>query len=150
MCKTKNSFLLRKNCNLHYENNRTMSNALPIKPTEGELEILSLLWKHGRASVRTIHEEINKTRESGYTTTLKLMQIMHEKGLLLRDDSSKVHIYFPAIAKEKTQKMLLGKFIHNLYEGSAASLVMQALGTAKPKKDELEKIEALIAELKKK
>lgn len=120
------------------------------KPTEGELEILSILWKYGEAPVRTVHEEINRVRESGYTTTLKLMQIMFEKGLLTRNDSAKTHIYRPALAKEKTQKQIVGKIINNLFEGSATNLVMQALGTSKPKKEELEKIEALISELKKK
>ncbi len=74
-----------------------------VKPTEGELEILQVLWERGKATVREVHETILKTKEAGYTTTLKLMQIMFEKGLVTRDDSAKTHIYQPNVSKEKTQ-----------------------------------------------
>ena len=87
----------------------TMSTIKYIKPTESELEILQVLWDRGLASVREVHEELSKTKDAGYTTTLKLMQIMHEKGLVKRDDSIKTHIYQPAVSREKTQKHLLGK-----------------------------------------
>src|ERR1700761_1400089 len=79
-----------------------------IKPTESELEILQVLWEKDKASVREVHEELLKTKEAGYTTTLKLMQIMYEKGLVSRDDTFKTHIYKPAVSREKTQQHLLG------------------------------------------
>lgn len=120
-----------------------------IKPTESELEILQVLWAKGTASVREVHEELSRTKEAGYTTTLKLMQIMHEKGLVRRDDSVKTHIYQPAVSREKTQKHLLGKMINTVFGGSTTQLVMQALGNHKASPDELEEIQQLIENLKK-
>jgi BlaI family transcriptional regulator, penicillinase repressor len=119
-----------------------------IKPTESELEILQVLWQKGLASVREVHEELLKTKEAGYTTTLKLMQIMNEKGLVKRDDSVKTHIYQPAVSKEKTQKHMLGKMINTLFGGSATELVIQALGNHKATADELEEIQKLLTEMK--
>ena len=119
-----------------------------IKPTESELEILQVLWDRNLASVREVHEELSKTKESGYTTTLKLMQIMHEKGLVKRDDSSKTHIYQASVSKEKTQKHLLGKMINNLFGGSPTTLVLQALGNHKASPAELEEIQQLLNNLK--
>jgi len=119
------------------------------KPTESELEILQVLWDRGTASVRDVHEELLKTKEAGYTTTLKLMQIMHEKGLVKRDDSIKTHIYQAAVSKEKTQKHLLGKMIDTLFGGSPTQLVMQALGNHKASEMELEEIQKLLDNLKK-
>ncbi|MBP6025588.1 BlaI/MecI/CopY family transcriptional regulator [Ferruginibacter sp.] len=119
------------------------------KPTESELEILQVLWANNTATVRTVHEELSKTKDAGYTTTLKLMQIMHEKGLVTRDDSSKTHIYQPAVSREKTQKQFLNKMIDTLFAGSSANLVLQALGGHDASQAELEKIQALINELKK-
>src|ERR1700749_1417320 len=112
-----------------------------IKPKESELEILQVLWIKNQASVREVHEELLKTKEAGYTTTLKLMQIMHEKGLVKRDDSSKTHIYQAIISKEKTQKHLVGKMINTLFGGSPTELVLQALGNHKPSPAELEEIQ---------
>jgi len=122
-----------------------------IKPTESELEIRQVLWSHGTATVRDVHEELSKTKDVGYTTTLKLMQIMHEKGIVKRDDSMKTHIYQPAINKEKTQKHLLNKMIDNLFGGSPTQLVIQALGDNQHKanREELDKIQALLDSLKK-
>ncbi len=126
-----------------------MSSSRMIKPTESELEILQILWSRGLATVREVHEELSKSKEAGYTTTLKLMQIMHEKGLVKRDDSMRTHVYQPAVNKEKTQKHLLGKMIDNLFGGSSTQLVMQALGENKVSSEELEKIQALLNDLKK-
>jgi len=120
-----------------------------IKPTESELEILQILWKKGNASVREVHEELLQTKEAGYTTTLKLMQIMHEKGLVKRDDSIKTHIYQAAVSKEKTQKHLLNKMIDSLFGGSSGELVMQALGNHKASAEELEEIQKILDNLKK-
>ena len=119
-----------------------------IKPTEGELEILSVLWDKGTATVREVHDELCKTKEAGYTTTLKLMQIMFEKDLVTRDTSSKTHIYKPAVTREKTQKQFVNKMINSLFAGSSAELVMHALGGHQASNDELEKIQSLIDELK--
>jgi len=129
-------------------NEFTMSTIKYIKPTESELEILQVLWSRGLASVREVHEELSKTKDAGYTTTLKLMQIMHEKGLVKRDDSVKTHIYQPAVSKEKTQKHLLGKMINTLFGGSTTQLVMQALGNHKASADELDEIQKLLNNLK--
>ena len=120
-----------------------------IKPTESELEILQILWKKGNASVREVHEELLQTKEAGYTTTLKLMQIMHEKGLVKRDDSIKTHIYQASVSKEKTQKHLLNKMIDTLFGGSPGELVMQALGNHKASAEELEEIQKILDNLKK-
>ncbi len=125
-----------------------MSAPKRIKPTESELEILNVLWVKGLASVREVHEELLKNKEAGYTTTLKLMQIMHEKGLVIRDDSFKTHIYQPAVTREKTQQHLLGKMIDTLFGGSASQLVIQALGNHTASADELAEIEKLLVEMK--
>lgn len=119
-----------------------------FKPTESELEILQVLWNEKSATVRQVHEELSKTKDSGYTTTLKLMQIMHEKGLVTRNDSSKTHIYHPAVSRENTQKQFVNKMIDTLFAGSSANLVLQALGGHQASKDELEKIQSLIDQLK--
>jgi len=119
-----------------------------IKPTESELEILRVLWEKDTASVREVHEDLAKSKEVGYTTTLKLMQIMHEKGLVKRDDSIKTHIYQAAVTKERTQKHLLGKMINTLFGGSSTELVLQALGNHKASPEELEEIQQLLNNLK--
>ncbi len=121
-----------------------------IKPTESELEILSVLWDLKKASVRMVHEKLSAHKDSGYTTTLKLMQIMHEKKLVTRDDSSKTHIYEPAVSKESTQNQFLHRMIDNLFSGSSTELVLQALGHQNASQEELLKIEALIKTLKSK
>jgi len=119
------------------------------KPTESELEILAVLWNKESATVRSVHEELSKTKDSGYTTTLKLMQIMLEKGLVTRDDSSKTHIYQPAVSREKTQNQFLNRMIDTLFAGSSSNLVLQALGGHSASEEELEKIQELINQLKK-
>ena len=128
-----------------------MSNTKYVKPTESELEILQVLWTKGIATVREVHEELAKSKDVGYTTTLKLMQIMHEKGLVKRDDSIRTHIYQAAVNKERTQKHLLTKMIDSLFGGSPTQLVIQALGNGdhKASREELDKIQALLDNLKK-
>lgn len=120
-----------------------------MKPTESELEILTILWKEGSASVGKVHEEICKLKNVGYTTTLKLMQIMHEKKMVIRDESAKKHIYTPSVSKEETQTYLVHKLINNLFEGSPTSLILQALGNHKATIEELNEIEKCINDLKK-
>ncbi len=132
-----------------YEINRNRMLTKILKPTESELEILQVLWNEKSATVRTVHEALSKTKESGYTTTLKLMQIMFEKGLVIRNDSSKTHIYQPAVTREKTQKQFLNKMINTLFAGSSANLVLQALGGHHASEAELEQIQELINQLKK-
>ena len=132
-----------------YEINRNMTIIKHTRPTESELEILQVLWNKESATVRTVHEELSKTKDSGYTTTLKLMQIMFEKGLVSRDDSNKTHIYQPAVSREKTQKLFLNKMIDTLFAGSSTNLVLQALGGHAASEEELEKIQLLINDLKK-
>jgi len=127
-----------------------MSTIKAIKPTESELEILQILWSKGLATVREVHEDLASTKDVGYTTTLKLMQIMHEKGLVKRDDSMRTHVYQAAVNKERTQKHLLGKMIDSLFGGSPTQLVIQALGEHKASPEELEKIQALLNDLKQK
>jgi BlaI family transcriptional regulator, penicillinase repressor len=120
-----------------------------LKPTESELEILQILWDKEQATVREVHEELSKNKDSGYTTTLKLLQIMFEKGIVTRDDSSKTHIYTAAVSKQKTQKQLLDKMINTLFAGSSTQLVLQALGNQKASKDELDEIQKYLDNLKK-
>jgi predicted transcriptional regulator len=113
---------------------------MEIRPTESELEILQVLWRMGQATVRDVHEELAKTKASGYTTTLKLMQIMDEKGLVLRDTSSKTHVYRAAYTQEKAQTNALDKILSTVFEGSTSDLVIQALGHHKASKDEIDAI----------
>ena len=120
-----------------------------VKPTEGELEILRVIWDKGLASVRDVHEELAKTKDVGYTTTLKLMQIMNEKGLVKRDKSTRAHYYTAAVSQEKTQKHLVAKMIDGLFGGSPARLVIQALGNYKASEEEIEEIQQLLNNLKK-
>lgn len=119
-----------------------------LKPTESELEILQVLWQRGKATVREVHEELSTTKDAGYTTTLKLMQIMNEKGLVKRDDSNKTHIYEALVSKEKTQQHIVGKLMNTLFDGSASQLVMRALGGNKPSKKEIDEIQKIIDQLK--
>jgi predicted transcriptional regulator len=127
-----------------------MASTKYIKPTESELEILQVLWQRGLATVREVHEELSKTKDVGYTTTLKLMQIMHEKGIVKRDESVRTHVYQSAVNKERTQKHLLSKMIDSLFGGSSTQLVLQALGNEqKVSEEELEQIQNLLDNLKK-
>lgn len=122
-----------------------------VKPTESELEILNILWTRDIATVREVHEELAKFKDVGYTTTLKLMQIMHDKGLVKRDESMRTHVYQAGVNREKTQKHLLNKMIDSLFGGSSTQLVLQALGNGEQKvsAEELNKIQTLIDNLKK-
>ncbi len=120
-----------------------MSNQ-PSKPTEAELEILQVLWQHGPATVRFVNEKLNQKKEVGYTTTLKLMQIMAEKGLVKRNEENRSHLYEASLTEEATQKHLLDKFLDVAFRGSASKLVMQALGTHKASKEELAQIRELL------
>lgn len=117
------------------------------KPTESELEILALLWEMGTASVRQIHEKLSKNKATGYTTTLKIMQIMLTKGLVKRDEENRSHIYSPAISQKETQKSLVNNFMSTAFGGSAKNLVMHALGQGDTSKEELKEIRDFLDKL---
>jgi predicted transcriptional regulator len=117
-------------------------------PTDREVTILGILWDKGPSTVREVNEAMNQDGATGYTTTLKLMQIMTEKGLLLRDESQFKHIYKPAISEEKTQKQLVGDLLDRAFAGSAEKLVMRALSAKKVSAKELGKIRKILAEYK--
>ncbi|RYE05376.1 MAG: BlaI/MecI/CopY family transcriptional regulator [Sphingobacteriales bacterium] len=121
-----------------------------LKPTESELEILQILWSRGACTVREVHEDLDKNKDVGYTTTLKLMQIMHEKGLVTRNTDAKSHVYTAAINQNATQQQLVGKMIDNVFNGSAARLVMQALGNRKATSQEIDEIKKYLDNLENK
>ena len=121
------------------------------QPTDAELEILQILWKAGPSTVRFINERLNEQQEKeiGYTTTLKLMQIMTEKKLLSRNTETRTHVYLAEAVQDDTQKALLKKFVDAAFQGSATSLVMQALGNHQTSQEELDEIKALIEKIEK-
>lgn len=121
-----------------------------FKPTDSEMEILQILWDKGASSVREINDILNERRDVGYTTTLKLMQIMNDKGLVIRDTASRSHIYSAKALEQDTKNNLIKDFINLAFQGSAMNLVMQALGNWKSSKDELNELKSLISELENK
>ena len=121
-----------------------------IKATESELEILNILWASGQATVRKVHEQLALKKDAGYTTTLKLMQIMLEKQLVSRDVAGKSHIYTAAVNQEQAQGQIVQRVIDTVFNGSAMQMVMQALGNHKASKAELELIRKYLEEKTKK
>jgi predicted transcriptional regulator len=119
------------------------------KPTEAELEILQILWENGPSTVRFINDKLNRSRSVGYTTTLKIMQIMTEKDLVKRNEENRSHIYTAAYKREETRKVLLDKLIKTAFGGSSSKLVMQALGNKKTSKEEIEEIRKFLDEIEK-
>ena len=117
------------------------------KPTEAELEILQVLWSHGPSSVRFVHEQLSDKKEVFYTTTLKTMQVMHEKGLLSRDTSSRSHIYTSEVSKVSVQATLLSRFKETVFGGSTSQLILSALGSESIRKEELEALKSLINQI---
>lgn len=113
---------------------------MEVKPTESELEILQVIWKKGQCTVRDVHEELAKNKDAGYTTTLKLMQIMHDKGMVERDTTSKTHLYKALVSREQAQQTALDKIISTVFKGSTSDLVIQALGHHRASKDEIDAI----------
>jgi BlaI family transcriptional regulator, penicillinase repressor len=113
---------------------------MEFKPTESELEILQVIWKNGQCTVRDVHEELAKNKDAGYTTTLKLMQIMHDKGMLVRDTSAKTHLYKALITREQAQNTALDKILDTVFKGSTADLVIQALGQHRATAEEINAI----------
>jgi BlaI family transcriptional regulator, penicillinase repressor len=120
---------------------------LPVKATEKEFEILQIVWKKGATSVKDVHEALGGDVTNGYTTILKLMQIMHEKGLLTRQKSGKLHLYEAVSTMEKTREQMLDKMIQTVFQGSATQLVMSALGNRKSTKEDLQEIKRYLEKL---
>jgi BlaI family penicillinase repressor len=112
------------------------------KPTDAELDILRVLWSRGPSTVREVAESLG--RESGYTTVLKLLQIMTDKGLVVRDESARTHVYQAASTEDQTQRHLVSDLLKRAFDGSAAKLVLQALATGKASPEELEEIGRLL------
>jgi predicted transcriptional regulator len=129
------------------------------KPTDSELSILHLLWEKGPSTVREVNDALNeqpleqrssRLGEIGYTTTLKIMQIMHEKGLVSREEDGRTHRYSAIVKEQDTKGLLLQNFVDATFRGAAMDMVLQALGDHSASQDELEKIKALIAEMERK
>lgn len=125
-----------------------MKNSMQSEPTKSELEILQILWQFGPSTVRFVNDQLNEQKRAvQYTSTLKLMQIMTEKGMLESDKSSMKHIYTPTIEEKKTKGFLLEKFVDTMYNGSSSSLMMQLLGNKKTSKTEIEEIRKMLDKL---
>ncbi len=124
-----------------------MAKPTQTKPTESELEILTALWGLGPATVRQVHDKLGAQREVGYTTVLKLMQIMLDKGLVARDESQRSHVYRPAISQTQTQRQLVRDLARRAFGGSARKLVMQALAGRKPSADEIQEIRSMLDQI---
>jgi BlaI family transcriptional regulator, penicillinase repressor len=124
-----------------------MNNTTPIKPTEKELEILQILWLKGPVAVKEVHEAMGGEDNNGYTTILKLLQIMHEKGLVTRQKSGKLHLYKAVPSQENTRQQIIDKMINTVFQGSAAQLVMSALGNNKSSREELQEIKKYLEKL---
>jgi len=122
------------------------SSALP-KPTEAELSILRVLWRRGPSTVRRVWEDLNRAQATGYTTVLKLMQIMAAKRLLTRDDRERSHVYSPTLPEEETQKQLVKHLLERAFSGSAQKLVLQALSATRASRQELAQIRKLLEKL---
>jgi len=124
---------------------------MQAEPTKSELEILQVLWKSGPSTVRFVNDELNEQKRAvQYTSTLKLMQIMAEKGMLTSDKTHMKHIYSPAIEEKKTKGFLLEKFVDTIYDGSSSNLMMQLLGNKKTSQEEIDEIRSLLDQLENK
>jgi BlaI family penicillinase repressor len=128
---------------------RTVHNELP-RPTDAELAILRVLWQHGPSTVRQVRDVLDRTQPTGYTTVLKFFQIMIEKGLVVRDESQRTHVYRARRSEAQTQGQLIGDLVRRAFGGSASKLVMQALASGKASSDELAEIRELIEDLERK
>jgi BlaI family penicillinase repressor len=120
-----------------------------IKPTDAEMEILQVLWENGPSTVRFVNDRLNEKRIVGYTTTLKIMQIMNDKGILTRLKKERTHVYTPVLKEVETQSLLVDKLLKIAFGGSAGKLIMQTLGNKKTSAEELKKIKDLITNLEK-
>jgi len=116
----------------------------PPRPTDAELDILAVLWSLGPSTVRDVHETIAARKPTQYTTVLKQMQVMAEKGLVVRDEDQRAHVYKPARTREWTQKQLAGDLLRRAFEGSPTSLMLGALAAKKASKEELAELRAIL------
>jgi len=124
-----------------------MARDIPPRPTDAELAILRVLWDLGPSTVRDVHERLGQQRRVGYTTVLKLLQIMNDKGLVRRDQSSRSHVYEATCSQEQTQGQLVGDLLDRAFGGSAMQLVVQALSSKKVSNQELAEIRQLLDEI---
>lgn len=124
-----------------------MAEAKLPRPTDGELEILKVLWQRGPSTVREVFEALGEVKTTGYTTVLKLMQIMSEKGLVTRDETERAHRYAAALAEDQTQRQLVGDLLRRAFDGSAKKLVLQALSSERASAEELTEIRRMLDEL---
>jgi BlaI family penicillinase repressor len=120
---------------------------MKFKPTDSELEVLALIWQQGPLTVRQVHDQIKKSRDIGYTTTLKIMQIMFDKDMLERLKQGKTHLYNAVESQQKTRDGLVNKIVNTAFHGSAKDLIMQALGSSRTSKAELEEIREYLDKL---
>lgn len=127
----------------------TKANANLPRPTASELEILNVLWRLESATVRGVHSELQRKQPTGYTTVLKLMQIMAEKGLVERDERDRAHVYRPVLKQEDTQSQLVGDLLDRVFGGSAAQLVLRALSERRASKQEIEEIRRMLDNIEK-
>ncbi len=118
-----------------------------LKPTDAELDVLRVLWEHGPGTVREIHQRLPETPHRGYTTVLKLLQIMSEKGLVKRDESQRAHVYAVESSMEQTQQKLLSHMMDKVFDNSMSNLVMRALATRPASKEELAEIRKLLDQI---
>ena len=124
-----------------------MTRAKTPRPTDLELSILRVLWRLGPSTVRQVQDELNRNQPTGYTTALKMLQIMHEKGLAKRDESRRTHIYAAALPEEETKQQLVSDLVTRAFGGSARQLVLHALSGRKASRKELSEIRSLLDEL---
>ena len=126
----------------------TMTQNGPPRPTDAELQILRVLWQRGESTVREVQDALNETKPTGYTTVLKMLQIMTEKGLVQRDEGQRAHVYQARLAQHQTQRQLVGDLLNRVFDGSASNLMMHALAAKKSaSKEELSQIRAMLDEL---
>lgn len=123
-----------------------MERKSPPRPTDAELEILTVLWSRGPSTVREVHETIARRKPAQYTTILKLLQIMDEKGLVHRDQTERAHVYEPAHPREQTQRQLAGDLLQRAFEGSTRNLMLGALAARKTSRKELDELQQLLEE----
>jgi BlaI family transcriptional regulator, penicillinase repressor len=124
----------------------TQDKQLP-RPTDAELSILTVLWERGPSTVREVHDELIKVQPAGYTTVLKMLQIMIDKGLVIRDESERAHVYAARLTEQKTQRQLVTDLLDRAFGGSSAKLVMQALSTKRATAEELSEIRAMLQKI---
>jgi len=140
--------LNRFNTHLNFKTMSNKNQPPGIVPTKAELEALKILWKHGPSTVRFVHDILNKEiKNVGYTSTLKMMQVMTEKGMVKRDETNMTHVYYPLLQEQKTMGLMAERFVQNMYNGSISSLLVAFMQNKKSSKKELEKVKELLRKL---